>query len=752
MYNHKKYYIITFIFFIFCDFNLFFNTTTTFADASDSYDKVDFQHAMDTAPRGLNIDDPAFKLGDFPGNQAKVLRRNSDPSDYSGVLQVTDNINQIGAVWSNMEADNYFDLNIPQTLSMWLYFGRPFDPGNALEVGDGMAFVLQNDPRTYKAISTYNNKPAVGETLGVWGADFNTNMSTTAADVASTAIQNSWALEFDTFVNRLSALEQINGEGVSFDLNRQGQHMGNNYPALPSTYIPGETEIDLHQVSVDAKKRKRFFTLNHGNGNQFLTMTDQRWHHITIKWDPNTSLLTYWFYDKNTDGTPNDVGGYNYSIKLDTNNFHFKDPNNRKLHWGFTGTTGRFTENNFIVFESIPSFINAESKVSIQNLTTGKQVNKDNEVSVGDDLDFVYNLNYTSGTKKWEKILATINLPSQVDFSSGTISYDDEQVENIDKSDLKNGKIERILKRDLNKENPNAKIVLHTNVKNVSMNMTVPAQHASFKGDNFIIDDNTPEFKIKLDDLLLDANPKGPIKYVNKDSVPENTVINGTIRYGTNGLIESDNLKVYSALNDESEVPTDPTRISNISAGFTLNVPKNKLHMGTNILRIYARDNIKNKPNATTYTTKTATIYIIVGGELRFGNVSEQVNFQPVNGGYPGQLVSRQKGWQVEVIDDRSKGRGWILSAVASDLIRDGTGEKLNGSIVYKNVAGNILSLDKLTNIYGNTKESDGEQTIDVADKWTNNLGIFLKLNNKSVSGKYKGKIIWCLNDSLANR
>ncbi|WP_334329929.1 lectin-like domain-containing protein [Companilactobacillus sp. HBUAS59699] len=750
---NKKYYIISFIFFIFYGLIACFNTTMAYADENDSYDKADFENAMKTAPRGLNIDDPAFKLGEFPDNKAEVFRRNSDPADYSGVLQVTNNINQIGAVWSNMEANNYIDLNIPQTLSMWLYFGRPFNPKEPLEVGDGMAFVLQNDPRTYKAISMYNGKPAVGETLGVWGADFNTSMSTTAEDIAKTAIQNSWALEFDTFVNRLSVLEHIDGKGVSFDMDRQGQHTGNNYPALPGTYNPGETKLDLHGNSVEDKYKKRYFTLNHGVGNQFQTMTDQRWHHITIKWDPDTSELKYWFNDKNLDGSQTNITGYNYTIPLDTKNFHFKDPNNRKLHWGFTGTTGRFTENNFIVFESIPSFINAESKASIQNLTTGKQVHTDNTVSIGDDLDFVYNLNYMSGTKDWEKILATMNLPSQVDFKSGTISYDDAEPEEIiNKNELKDNQVEHVLKQSLNKDHRNAKIVLHTRVKKIPTTTTVSIQHASFKGDNFIIDDNTPQFKILLDTLMIDSDPSGTINYASQDAVPENTVINGTVWYGNGTFIKEGDLKVFSSLNDEKYVPNDVIR-SNVytSGSYELNIPKNKLHIGTNTLKIYAQDNIKGASDVATNTTKLLTINIVIGGGLRFGNVSDQVNFQPVNMGYPGQLVSRQKGWQVEVVDDRSRGKGWILSAKASDLVNEKTKQKLNGTIVYKNISGNILSLAEPTDIYKNTKDSDNPQTIDVADKWTNNLGIFLKLNNSNMGGKYQGKITWNLKDALPN-
>jgi hypothetical protein len=47
------------------------------------------------------------------------------------------------------------------------------------------------------AISRFNGKPAPGETLGVWGADFDNSSSNPR--ISETAIQNSFAIEFDTF-------------------------------------------------------------------------------------------------------------------------------------------------------------------------------------------------------------------------------------------------------------------------------------------------------------------------------------------------------------------------------------------------------------------------------------------------------------------------------------------------------------------------------------------------------------------------
>lgn len=726
---------------------LIFNFTMTNVLA-DPLDKEDFENALNTAPRGLDIDSPAFKLGTFDGNEARVLRRNDDPNDRSGVLNVTSNTNQIGAIWSNFAADNYFDMDKTQTLSMWLYFGRPFgkDP---LEVGDGMSFVLQNDPREYGAISTYDGKPAVGETLGVWGADFDNILHdgsfVTSKDIAKTAIQNSWALEFDTFINQLKMYTQINGKGVSFDMDKQGQHMGNSYPGDPSTYRP-ENSADVGSNG----QRKQYFVLNHGEGFQFMKLTNHDWNHMTVKWDPSTKELTYWLYDKNLDGTS--VGTiYTKTIKLNLDEFNFKTSDHR-LHWGFTGTTGQFTENNLIVFESIPSFINAESHVTIDNLTSNKPVNAGDSVRPGDALDFNYQLSYTSGTKDWKDILANLNLPKQVTFSSGDIIYDDGlEPEHINASELNNGNLQHVLKESLNSTHPNAKIILHTIVNSVKTDTFVGKQHASFKSDNFIIDDDTPNFKIAVDSLMISTDPSGTITYPNMDTISDNVLIDGSVWYGAGYGINYNNITVDSSLNDEQNDTIKCTQKDIQTAGFNLNIPKDKLHKGTNILKVQAVSTVTNNGVTVVLKSKELQIDIEVGGSLKFGDVSKNVAFKSVNEGYNNQIVPRQDGWKVEVIDGRSSESSWTLQAEASRLINPDSKEELNGEMVYKDNSGKLLTLTNPTNIYTNTKDTDSSQTIDVVKSWNNNVGIFLRLNHSNSSGQYSGKITWSLLDGIQN-
>lgn len=124
----------------------------------DPEDPIDLQNALDTAPRGLDISDPTFQQGVFTKvdssenmNSSKVIKRNVlDRSDNTRILRVTHGHYQLGSIWSNIEQSNYLDISKDQTMSMWLYFGHPINSSKPKEVGDGMAFVLQNaqdDPK-----------------------------------------------------------------------------------------------------------------------------------------------------------------------------------------------------------------------------------------------------------------------------------------------------------------------------------------------------------------------------------------------------------------------------------------------------------------------------------------------------------------------------------------------------------------------------------------------------------------------------
>ncbi|WP_125673064.1 hypothetical protein [Companilactobacillus allii] len=724
--------------------------TTTFiidnhiVSAAKLSDPADLNNAINTAPQGLDIKNGAFVVGTFGNNSAKVIDRNKTPDDKTGILQITSAANQLGSIWGDINKDNYIDLNNNQTLSMWLYFGRPVDPSLPAGVGDGMAFVLQNSG--IDAISRYTgpkpshnpsavNKLGIGESMGVWGTDFNYDHgATSTTSIAKTAIQKSWAMEFDTFLNKATNYDDISGEGFSFDNLQNGQHIGANYPDSPSSYRQ-QTAYDYH--STGTPLARDYYVLSH-DGPGSLSLTDANWHHITYNWNAATETMNYSFNDKKLDGTHiNDA--YTGSYQIDPSHFKLSD---NKLRWGFTGSTGKYFENNLVVFESIPSFVSADSSVSIKDNTLDKVLStSDNYVDAGDDLSFIYNLNFESGSKEWENILASMNLPSQVSFESASIKYgDDPNVEVIPASEFSNSSVQHLLQRNLSNSNKQATIEIHTKVKPVTSAVSVPKSHASFKGDNFIIDDDAQAFNIRYKDistLNLSTDVEGTINYDNLMSAPETTVINGLVKNSTGKVIDNSTTDVHTELNGVKQ----SYKLNGQNPGeFVVNVKRSDLIAGKNTLTIYAEDVSGKKSNEI-------KIIFDIGGGLTFGVVND-VSFKTINQGLKDQLVQRQSGWRVEVVDGRTPGQSWDLQAKADNLYSDND-TKLNGNLVFKDEDGNLSSLIDYQSVKTHIKNITDVQTIDVAGLWTKNAGILLQMNEVNPSGKYTGKIHWNLIDSV---
>jgi hypothetical protein len=190
-------------------FFLLFHTYQVIKADADSTNS-NFEKALRTTPKGLNWDNDAFKIADFEKayqnrkaagtnlgnpssantinssriNNAKIIQSTNPQTPNTSVIQMTNDNYQTGAVWSNTEKENYFDMNHEQTASMWIYFGTiPVKHilDNYTQVvktlnskpADGMAFVLHNDPNGENAISlSSDGVPVNGQSLGVWGADW----------------------------------------------------------------------------------------------------------------------------------------------------------------------------------------------------------------------------------------------------------------------------------------------------------------------------------------------------------------------------------------------------------------------------------------------------------------------------------------------------------------------------------------------------------------------------------------------------
>ncbi|WP_125760739.1 lectin-like domain-containing protein [Companilactobacillus hulinensis] len=417
--NKKK--ILYFNLILFGFFVFLLNLPSIEAKAASATDN-DYISAMNGAPQGLNLDD-IFVPGTFKDNVSTVVDVDNAYVTDTDAVRLTYAKDQLGAIWST--DSNYFDLNKDQTMSMWMYFGGTKDPG------DGMAFVLQNDDNGTGAISTFSSKnilgqtvktPTGGETLGVWAADMDGSLKDTEK-FATTAIQKSWALEFDTYLNT-SDNYQAAGNGGAFDVQvaDAGQHIAANYPGDASSYYTVSKNYDLLGVI------KGYINyMNHGSLISNVGLTNGSWHHLTMNWNATSKVMRYRFDDMNSDGSEN-PDALTSSFTIDTDVFKSSDGH---VRWGFTGATGKKYENNLVIFESIPDLVNATITPSVYDITQKREIADGDAVTSKDELKVSYNLDYESGRRDWKNIVANIKLPGIAPDPDDTsndienINYDD---------------------------------------------------------------------------------------------------------------------------------------------------------------------------------------------------------------------------------------------------------------------------------------------------------------------------------------
>ena len=167
------------------------NPTNSVIDAGN---EQNYKDALAKTPKGLHWSDKDFIKANFENNSAEIVDSTNPATLNTSVIKMTNTNYQVGGIWSNLSEDNFFNIKENQTASMWLYFGsyKNSNYPDSLFPGDGMAFVMHNDSRGTNAHSIGKDKdgtiePGNGETLGVWGTDWDW-YETNTANIAKNAV------------------------------------------------------------------------------------------------------------------------------------------------------------------------------------------------------------------------------------------------------------------------------------------------------------------------------------------------------------------------------------------------------------------------------------------------------------------------------------------------------------------------------------------------------------------------------------
>ncbi len=747
---------------------------------------------MDSAPQGIQVQHNAYfnrpSLLGTTGleNQAKYLpvtgNANRLPMDGVQLTAYADNHDTGGAIWSN---DRSFNLYKDQRLSMWIYVSADITYGTV--PGEGMAFVLQNDSN--------NEFSGAGESLGVWGAD---PKSTTGGldTIKGTAIQNSWAVEFDTRLNQtdpsvkwpatlgIANWNLDDNDSDAFDLGDsygygnqtgnlgtaqtiKGEHISSGYPAGDNTYsdytLTGK-RLDGHTIFGNSYTTGKY---HYYKQNQFGLITssstllsDQNWHHVTMDYKAPTDggtegKMSYYFDNVNSaTGAPDAVNNQVTTVPIDTTKLNAAATDG-KVFWGMTGSTGlsndasdypsNGTQNSMVVFEHVPGQANASATAKLINesddnteVTSGKSIYGNSQVRLA------YTVNYDSGDTDWTDVVSQLHIPKGIEVTSGTIQKPGSTTPTaVDMSGISGkGATGQSLAVDvgtLSATNKTATITLEGKTLNDKA-YSVPDTTSNFVGTGTMASATVNKFSIKQQALALD---------VDKDAINVNQGqdlnATGKVSRADGTVLKNTDVKLYPTLTDDqgttTSLPTTTLSDTNPANGFTYNLAASTLPAGKYTLKLTAVDGSSNMSN-------TQSIAIVIGN-VDFGNSSGDLNYDATLNGSE-EIVSRSDAnWSFNINDTVTSGTTWKLYAKATPLSLNSAPETtLDGQLIYNDGTDEYTLSDSTQTLITN-HVSDGSNTpVNIADNWDSNSGILLKLNGGAMQGKYNGTVTWTLTNT----
>ncbi|EQM52818.1 cell surface protein [Lactiplantibacillus plantarum EGD-AQ4] len=683
--------------------------------------------SLATAPSGLNQLDKLFTLpaafNSGVTNSASIADVTNASSPNTQAIQVINGKKQMGGFWSNDA--NRFDLNKDATFKMWLYLGSSTSTSKA---GDGMAFVLQNDPNGTTASAKVSSSSIIGETLGVWGVDTNNKLQD-GDEFAKTAIQNSWALEFDTYTNTSTGYSDA-GKGDAFDNGIKKQHIATGYPGSASQYINNSVKsLDITGIIWSTRY---FFTQTHHNLVTNMTLGDSKWHHLVMNWNAASKTMTYTFDDVNPDGSATG-GGFTQSEVLDTSQFNSSDG---LMRWGFMGATGSNSGNNMVVIESAPNLVDASAAVKVTDKTKNREITTGSQLKAKHKVQYDYQLTYQSGQLDWDNITAELNLPKYVTFDSAKVTYADGSEQALTAPTADATKVDYSLNKALSASQKTATITLTGTANDVTVNQNTTVTSATFKNKVFETSTEAPDYLITVDQPMGIYIRNNPYTVANGEDV----TIKGIVAVEDSEQLTNEKVTLHPTVNGQ-EMPTVQMSNDEESGFFSYKIKASQLHVGDdNKLEIWASDPYENEsPVGVANITVT-------GGELSFKSVSKNSTFKSITLDGQAQTTDREDDWQLVVRDSRGKGSSWQLQASATNFKTTG-GQTLAGDVLFREGDKTTVLNSNGTVIDSHTTTSDNDD-YDVLSDWTSKSGILYRSNAGAVPGSYTGDITWTLTDA----
>ncbi|WP_125763372.1 hypothetical protein [Companilactobacillus hulinensis] len=499
------------------------------------------------------------------------------------IIQLTNSTNQTGSIWS--DGDNYFNVYRKQTMSMWLYFGRSIDVDNmagmAFVIQNGGLDAISSFNGHSNSGETLGVWGSEGKVGTQYVSDTRTYTDGEYPTVQAQAIQKSWALEFDSKTNsNATSLKDAGNKYAAWKANKYDAtnlpeeengfdwgpyvlpdsssdnnfifhpHIAWNYPAEASSYTqlsssrPSATKIPFTNKVIYGGHS--LIALNHRMGSLSTGMNGPNanfsasgstavpadaWRHLTIDYTPPSSgdtmgQIRYRFGDRNVDGTPakmsSDNGDVDGTAALDLSKLYL-EPGQTNVRYGFTAATGTAAVSNTVLFETMPSLVNATNEAKVYNDSKdGDEVKSGGSVNGDDELRLQYDLNYEDGDKDLSNI--TLTAPKlndvtyyQKDGHFGEVNYYDDDgnlksTEYLDTLAVDNNNYSIKLNQSLNDKLDDApyrkvKVTLYAKADSAEQDVAVTQTTAKYEGDLYRSDFETPNFTIKKTTYIPKITP-----------------------------------------------------------------------------------------------------------------------------------------------------------------------------------------------------------------------------------------------------
>lgn len=619
----------------------------------------------------------------------------------SGVVTVTpDSGYQKGSIWSQ-EASK---MDLTHNFSSLMYVNLGNKKGSA---GDGMAFVMMNDPDKAKQ---WNQ--STGASLGVW-------RNPSLISTEDTEVKKSFAVEFDTYHND-DSLDGLASNLGGVVLPDHG-HIAYGFPGVSDSYTLFKPLLSIARV----------YGLKHNSPQRPANdayLSDGTWHPFRINWNAKSHQLTYRF------DTLDPV-----TVTLDPTTVFGTD----KVYWGFTGSTGGSTELNQVVFSEVPGLNDIDSPTTISN-------------AKGETISSIQDEEGTAGTKAYAgqtvhyKITPTdlvtsahdvTNLKATIQLAHTTYKPGTLKLNGTAQAD--SGWTGKTLTESLDKLTHSAP------TKTIEFDATVDKNATA-------ADEPSVDTITYSSDLLLNKQFELPYT-VQPDMIQVNNP-----NQNTNYTISTANLDKMRTLSNSDAVAQALAKLIGLTANRksdNASVSPDKFKTTTDALA--AMKNLKaggsvnldfQAPDmglgSTTVTYKiTASTNT---GSLIFSQVSVSSTFQDAKLGTA--LSMHDQSWNTTVKDTRDTGSKWQVMLSLSEPFKSITKHTpLVGNLEYLKADGTAVDITG-TPVEIASGSNTTSQTTSITGQWTDKTGLAIKnISEGNYADIYAGQLTWTLNDVPSN-